>query len=832
MRVPLSWLRAHVDLPEGTTARGLASRLTEAGLEVETVESVGADITGPLVAGRVLEIEELTGFKKPIRYCRVDVGSANGTGEPQQIICGAANFAAGDLVTVALPGAELPGGFKIGSRKTYGRMSEGMICSASELELWDDHAGIMVLPEGTAAPGDDAFSYLPLRDEVLDIAVTPDRGYALSVRGVARDAAAVYGVPFRDPAAGAEDIAPGEGAQPARVDDEALCGRYVLRTVTGFDPEAPTPVWMKRRLALCGVRPISLAVDVTNYVMMELGQPLHAWDGGALKGVLEVRAARPGETLETLDHTERRLDPDDIVIADERGPVNIAGVMGGAATEIGLSSTDVVIEAALFSAPHIARTSRRHQLSSESSRRFERGVDSALQPAAASRAAALLVELGGGRAEQGGTHIGAGAPPAPIRIDAGLPGRIAGLDYPREAVLRRLEEVGCAVRADGGALEVTPPTWRPDLTDPNDLAEEVIRLEGYANIPSVPPRAPAGRGLTPTQRRRRAVGRALAAAGHTEVLNYPFTGERDLDALQLEAGDPRRSSVRLANPLNDDEPLLRTTLLPGLLKTLVRNTGRGFADVALFEAGRVYRPVPGAPERAPLPGVDRAPSAEERAGIDAALPHQPMRVGAVLAGRREPAGWWGEGRPALWADAVASAREAVIAAGAEPIVRADRHAPWHPGRCAAVYVLASGEEVLVGHAGELHPRVVKAFGLPERTAAMEVDLDLVERAAAAPRAPEVSGYPVATQDVALVVASETPAGEVEAALRDGAGELLEEVRLFDVYTGEQAGEGRKSLAYALRFRAPDRTLTAEEAGAARDAAVAEAARRTGAVLRG
>src|SRR5690606_28111033 len=251
---------------------------------------------------------------------------------------------------------------------------------------------------------------------------------------------------------------------------------------------------------------------------------------------------------------------------------------------------------------------------------------------AGARPAALLGALGGGRFGPGGTHLGAGAPPAPIRIGAGLPGRIAGLDCPRETVVRRLEEVGCTVRADGDALEVAPPTWRPDLTDPNDLAEEVIRLEGYANIPSVPPRAPAGRGLTPTQRRRRAVGRALAAAGHTEVLNYPFTGERDLDALQLEGDDLRRSSVRLANPLNDDEPLLRTTLLPGLLKTLVRNTGRGFGDVALFEMGRVYLPVPGAPERAPLPGVDRAPSAEERAAIDAALPHQPMRAGAVLAG--------------------------------------------------------------------------------------------------------------------------------------------------------------------------------------------------------
>ncbi|GAB3212252.1 phenylalanine--tRNA ligase subunit beta [Marinactinospora thermotolerans] len=830
MRVPVSWLREYVDLPTEVTARELAAKLIAAGLEVETVEEVGADISGPIVVGRVLEIEELTGFKKPIRHCRVDVGAANGSGEPQNIICGARNFSEGDLVVVSLPGAELPGGFKIGARKTYGRMSEGMICSASELNLWEDHAGIIVLPEGTAEPGTDAFELLGLREDVLDIAVTPDRGYALSLRGVAREAAALYEVDFRDPAE-AEPIEENGEGYPAEIADIDACDRFVLREVSGFDSDAPTPMWMKRRLALAGMRPVSLAVDVTNYVMWELGQPLHAFDRTKLSGGIVVRRAEAGERLETLDHVVRDLDPDDIVISDASGPISLAGTMGGLDSEIDDASTELVIEAAHFSAPNVARMARRHNLHSEASRRFERGVDRELPLRASARAVELLTRLGGGR-PGGLTSVDPKVPgPAPIVIAERHAARIAGVDYPEGTAARRLRQIGCEVVEEGDTLRVSPPSWRPDLTDPNDLAEEVIRYEGYENIPSIPPRAPVGRGLSPGQRLRRAVGRALAGAGFTEVLSYPFVGERDLDGLQVEADDARRDALRLANPLNDDEPFLRTTLLPGLLKTLVRNVGRGFPDVALFEMGLVYLPKEGMPA-APLPGVDRAPTAEELAELEAAIPHQPRRVAAVLAGDREPAGWWGQGRAATWADAIEAAREVGRAAGVEITVRPGRYAPWHPGRCAELYVTVDGGEVLVGHAGELHPRVTKAYGLPARTAAMEVDLDPVERAREAVRAPEVSTYPVATQDVALVVETSVPAGEVEAALREGAGELLEDVRLFDVYTGEQVGEGRKSLAYSLRFRAGDRTLTAEEATAARDAAVAVAAERVGAVLRG
>ncbi|WP_432250068.1 phenylalanine--tRNA ligase subunit beta [Streptomyces sanyensis] len=836
MRVPLSWLREYVDLPATETGRDVQARLISAGLEVETVEQLGSGLKGPLVVGRVLTIEELEGFKKPIRFCTVDVGAANGTGEPQEIVCGARNFAVGDKVVVVLPGAVLPGDFAISARKTYGRTSHGMICSGDELGMGDDGTGgIIVLPPETEV-GTDAIELLELVDEVLDIAVTPDRGYCLSMRGVARETATAYGLPLRDPAL-LDVPAPNAYGHPVAVADPAGCDRFTARTVVGLEPEARSPIWLKRRLQKAGMRPISLAVDVTNYVMLELGQPLHAYDRSLVQGTIGVRRAEQGEKLTTLDGTTRVLDAEDLVITDDRGPIGLAGVMGGADTEIADhedtagATTEVVIEAAHFDPVAIARAARRHRLSSEASRRFERGVDPEAAAAAAQRTVDLLVLLAGGTAEGGVTQITAPTAPRTIAMPADHPDRVAGLGYGRATVVRRLQEVGCDVHGQD-ELTVAVPSWRPDLATPNDLAEEVIRLEGYENLPSTLPTPPPGRGLTARQRLHRRVGRALAGAGYVEAPNYPFLGEEVFDRLGLEADDARRRVVTLVNPLSDEEPALRTTLLPGLLGALRRNDGRGSHDLALFETGLVFLPT-GEERRAPLPSVDRRPSAAEIAELDAALPHQPRRAAVVLAGAREQDGWWGTGRPADWADAVEAGRLLAREAGAELAVRADRHAPWHPGRCAALYAVKDGEEVLVGHAGELHPRVVKALHLPERTCAMELDLDLLESASAgAVRAPGISTFPVATQDVALVVADEVPAADVEAALREGAGPLLESLRLFDVFTGEQIGEGRKSLAYALRFRAADRTLTVDEASAARDAAVALAAERTGASLRG
>jgi len=840
MRVPLSWLAEYAALGEPLPEPGdVARRLTAAGLEVETFEQAGRDISGVVVA-EVTGIEELTGFRKPIRYCQVSTG----TGEPRDVICGAVNFTVGDRVPFAPPGAVLPGGFEIGAKKAYGHMSEGMICSAAELAIGDDHSGILVLSPD-APLGGDFVAYAGLADHVFDIAVTPDRGYALSIRGVARELATAYGVAYTDPADtglpdDVEKVSP--EVYPASIEDPTACDRFVLREARGFEPDAPTPLWMRVRLARCGMRSVSLAVDITNYLMLELGQPLHAFDRTKLTGPIVVRRARPGERLETLDHVVRDLDPDDILITDSSGPISMAGTMGGLATEISETSRDLVIEAAHFSAPGTARMSRRHRLFSEASYRFERGVDRELPLRASAKAVSLLAALGEASVVPGCTHASVEVPAVTITVADDYPDRVAGQAYGHDTVVQRLRDVGCEVTDPGAAvLTVIPPSWRPDLVHPSDLAEEVIRLEGYENIPARMPRAPAGHGLTAQQRIRRLVGRSLAEAGYVEVLSQPFASAADFDRLQLPASDARRTAVRLANPLTEDEPLLRTTLLPGLLRVLARNVGRGFADVALYEIGAVFRPRPGSPGTDPILPVDRGPTAVELASLEAGLPAQPVRLGVVLAGDREPAGWWGGGRPAGWQDAIEAVREVLRLTRVPFRVTADQHAPWHPGRCAAIFITdEQGTERLAGHAGELHPRVVEAFRLPSRACAAEVDLSVIETAAAAlgpVEAPVISPYPVATQDVALVVAASVPAAEVEAALSAGAagaggGSLLEEVRLFDVYTGAQAGEGNKSLAYTLRFRAPDRTLTDEEVTAARDAAVAEAGRRVGAVLRG
>ncbi|HSV68316.1 MAG TPA: phenylalanine--tRNA ligase subunit beta [Mycobacteriales bacterium] len=839
MRVPLSWLRDHVELPESLTARELATALIRIGLEVEAVEEVGADLTGPLVVGEVREIEELAGYRKPIRWCQVDVGETGGKADgetdgetdgasvPRGIICGATNFAVGDHVVVALPGAVLPGGVAIAARPAYDRVSDGMICSVRELGLGEDHTGILVL-DGDTTVGADALEVLGLPDAVLDIAVTPDRGYCLSLRGMAREAAHALGVPFHDPAAepaseaGAEaEVEPG---WPVQVDDPVGCDRFSALTVTGLDPAAESPSWLRRRLLLAGMRPISLAVDVTNYVMLELGQPMHAFDRARLTGEILVRRAVPHETLRTLDGVTRILDGDDLVVTDDSGPIALAGVMGGASTEIGPATIDVVLEAAHWDPPTIMRMVRRHKLPSEAARRFERGVDPEVALPALRRAAALLAAHGGGRSG-GLTVVGARRSRPHIALAADRPGRLAGRPIPSATVAARLGEVGCVVEGEY-ILTVEPPSWRPDLVDPADLIEEVIRLEGYDTVPARLPAAPAGRGLTAGQRAHRSVGRALAEAGYAEVLSYPFLSPKRFDDLGLPADDLRRRAVRLVNPLSDEQPLMRTSLLPGLLDTLARNVRRGLRDVALFETGLVYWP---REDTAPPPdlGVDRAPAAAELAALERALPRQPRQLAVVACGDRTPPGWWGPGEPVTWADPVEAARLVAATVGVEVSVRAAERAPWHPGRCAAV---VSGEQV-VGHAGELHPRVVAALDLPARTCVMELDLDALGTGGPV-HAPRVSAFPPALLDVALTVPAAVPAAEVESALRSGAGELLESLRLFDLYADPaKLGEGRKSLAYALRFRAPDRTLTVEEANAAKQAAVEEASRRTGAVLR-
>jgi phenylalanyl-tRNA synthetase beta chain len=826
MRLPYSWLREVVAAGApgwDVTPADLEQALVRIGHEVEEVIALGP-VEGPLTVGRVSAIEELSGFKKPIRACLVDVGD-----QDREIVCGATNFVVGDLIVAALPGSTLPGGFHIAARKTYGRSSDGMICSAAELGLGADHSGILVLPPGTAEPGADGATVLGLDDVVFHLAITPDRGYGLSVRGVAREIACAYDLDFVDPADVASLPAQGE-AWPLTVDAETGVRRFALRPVTGIDPAAVSPWWLQRRLLLSGIRATSPAVDVTNYVMLELGHPMHAHDRNRITGGFSVRIARPGETVRTLDDVERKLDPGDVLIVDEVATAAIGGVMGAATTEVRADSTDVLLEAAVWDPAGVSRTQRRLHLPSEAARRYERAVDPAISVAALDRCAALLADIAGGAVSPTLTDW-RGDPPREdwsmpaIQIAADLPDRVAGVTYAPGATARRLAQIGAAVTQDDGTLTVIPPSWRPDLLQPADLVEEVLRLEGLEAIPSVLPASPAGRGLTASQKRRRAIGKSLAQSGYVEVLPTPFLPAGVFDLWGLPVDDPRRTTTRVVNPLEADRPELATTLLPGLLEALGRNVSRGLVDVALFAIAQVVQPTERTHPVDLIP-VDRRPTADEIAALDASLPRQPQHVAAVLAGLREPRGPWGPGRRVEAGDAFETARIIARASGFDVTLRAAQQLPWHPGRCAEVLV----GETTVGYSGQLHPAVIERSGLPKGACAIELDLDAIPIVEALP-APRVSPFPAVFQDVSLVVSAHVPARAVADAVREGAGELLEDLELFDVFTGPQIGEDRKSLTFALRFRAPDRTLTEDDASAARDAAVRRAAEVLGAELR-
>jgi len=663
---------------------------------------------------------------------------------------------------------------------------------------------------------------------VIEFAITPDRGYALSIRGLARELAAAFSAPYTDVAA--HQIRPAGPGPSVEISDPERCSRFVAVGVSGIDPAAPSPWAVRRRLLAAGIRAISLAVDVTNYLMLEYGQPLHAFDARRLAGGIVVRRANPGEKLRTLDGVDRVLTDDDVVVADSSGAVSLAGVMGGESTEISGATTDVVIEAASWDPPSISRTVRRHRLPSEASRRFERAVDPAIAAVAAEAAAAMLI-AGGGGALGGRTDAGSLTRPRPVVLALSEPERLTGRSFAPGVAATRLAQVGCQVQARTGEsgrpeLVVTPPSWRPDLSRPADLVEEIARLEGYETIAAVLPAAPAGTGLTGGQRRVRRVAADLASAGLTEVLSFPFMGERDLDSLGIPGDDVRRHAARLVNPLDVDRPLMQTTLLPGLLTTVQRNQARGARDLALFEIGQVVQPRDNAP-RPPALDARQRPGDADLTTLLSAVPPQPRHVAAVLTGRWEHAGWWGPGRTADTTDIIGLARRIGRTCGAELTVRPTDLAPWHPGRCAQLRI----GDWPVGYAGELHPAVTDRLGLPARSLALELNLDAFGEPVP-PVPPAVSAFPPVYLDVALVVDDGVPAAAVTDALTDGGGPTLEAVRLFDVYTGDQVGPGRKSLAFALLVRAGDRTLTAAEALEVRDAAVASAAERTGAVLRG
>jgi len=816
MRAPLSWLKEFVEIPSDITADQISDALIRVGFEVEEIIVQGSDLTGPLKFGKVLTIEEITEFKKPIRYVGLDCGES----ETRYVICGATNFAVGDIVCVAIPGAILPGNFVIAARETYGKTSNGMICSGRELGISDDHAGIMTFAEGAVAIGGDAIAALEINDVIFDIAVNPDRGYALSIRGVAREVAAALNLKYIDPVDALRTLKfekTGTGVS-AKIVDEDVASVFYLRTLDNFDQKARTPIWMQRRIEKMGMRSISLVVDITNYVMLELGQPLHAFDAEKIVGGLSIKRAGSIQKFTTLDSQERTLGADDLMVWDDVKPLALAGTMGGLESEITETTTRIAVEAVRFNPVAIAKNSRRHKLSSEASRRLERSVDPSLAEFASARFVQLLTQL------SSATHVETvidGEPRyAPIvKVDPTYVASVLGIDISPAEIATHLRSVGCDV--DENTFEVDPPSWRADLLQQADFVEEVARMVGYDKIPSILPPRPKHASLTSTQKRRRAIASMLASRGFAEVQTFPFTNQATIDSMGF-VGE-RAATYRIANPMSEELPLMRVHLVPGLIEVAARNISRGAKDFAIFEMGSIFRSsqklVP-----AISPELGSRPDQALIDAITASVPPQAFHVAGLLVGKSEASDWQGAAKPYTWQDAIAYAQDILQLCNLNWSIARSDFAPWHPGRCAELIV----DGKAVAHAGELHPRIVAAYGLPERSVAFAVGLSALPETTLV-RPFSVGTMPAAMQDVALIVDESVAAGDVESALRAGAGNLLESITLFDRY--DKIGDGKISLAFTLVFRANDRTLTGAEIAEARGAAVALAEKRTGAVLR-
>jgi phenylalanyl-tRNA synthetase beta chain len=798
MKITAEWLQDHLldPLPALDEFR---TRITLAGVEVEKVSRRGLPEQEALeelvVAGRVLEANPHPNADR-LQLCQVDTGGS----EPRQIVCGAWNFGAGDTVAVAVPGLRMPDGRTLERAKLRGSLSDGMILSERELEISDEHGGILILGDGYR-PGEPLSSRLSLSDVVFDFEILANRSDLLSVRGVARDVAAVFGLRLR-PLDEREPPAPGD--QPTRdlisvaIEAPELCTRFTARALTGVSV-APSPLWLKARLTGVGIRPISNVVDVTNYVAHDLGQPLHAYDRARVPGhSLVARRARAGELLTTLDGKRRELDPETLVIAHADGPSGIAGVMGGADAEISDDATEVVLEAAAFERGSILRTTRRLGIRTEASNRFEKGVDPELAPVANRAAARMLVELAGATLAPDPIDLrGDIVEPAWVVLRAGRVRAVTGVDVETDEAVEILLRLGFEVGRNGDELRVRPPSWRAlDVTREIDVVEEVARIHGLEHVPATLPSGARAGGLSSAQLLRRRLHEVLLGAGCTEVQTLSLEPADMGERLGLAEDDPRRTPVRLANPLSAEQAALRTLLLPSLAAVAARNQSLGRSELAIYEIAHTYLP-------------------------EGLLPDEPWTAGALIAGR----------------DASFFAAKGVLetvfrAIGLELVVEpGEGRDPFlHPGRAARIVV--GGEQA--GYLGELHPALVERFGLSGAVAAFELHVGVLEQALPGPAiAVPIPDTPPLRQDVAVVVADEHLAGDVVAAARAAGGELLRDVGVFDVYRDESAlGAGRRSLALRLTFQAADRTLTDEEIAPLRQAVVDDLAARFGAVLRG
>jgi phenylalanyl-tRNA synthetase beta chain len=800
MRLALEWLAEWIELPPDAE---LAERLEMGGFEDVRVERTGPDLSAIRV-GQVLERRAHPNADR-LSLCRVDLGA----GDPIEVVCGAPNVAAGQKVAVALPGTRLPDGRKLGRAKIRGVVSNGMICSSHELGLGSDQEGILVL-DPAARPGASLREAIGAAAGILEVGITPNRGDAASLLGVAREVRALFGGAIRMPETVPAERGAGAGASVrVRIEARDACHRYVARVVRGVRV-GDSPAWVRSRLEASGLRAINNVVDATNLVLLELGQPLHAFDLARVEGgEIRVRRAAPGEKLATLDGALRELDPRDLVIADAERPVALAGVMGGAGSEVGDQTRDVLIESAHFDPTAVRLAARRHGLRTEASYRFERGVDRDGVARAADRVARLLAELAGGAVAPGRVEaLGEPAPAtAEVRLGVERANRLLGTRLPAGAMRAALERAGIACREEAGALVGAIPSHRNDLHLEEDLVEEVARIHGYDRIPAtdpvaalVPAHIPASWELAERARD------ALAAAGLCEAVSFPFLAEGELAKLGLPPSDPRARPLRLQNPIREEEPCLRTSLVPSLLQLARQNLARQAEVVRLFELARVFL-----------------------AGAPGELPREPLQVAGLLTAPASPRLWEPRPAPRLFFALKGIVESLLNALGYGLDSTPGSPPPYlHPG---AAVELRAGDRV-IGALGELHPAVAAGFEIEGPCAIFELDLGaLLERAPAPPAYREVSRFPLVRRDLAVTADREQPAGEILAAARESAGPDLGSAELFDCYEGPGVPEGRRSLAFRLVFQRADRTLTDDEVAAALERIVRTLERRFGAKLR-
>jgi phenylalanyl-tRNA synthetase beta chain len=806
MQISMKWLSDYVQCPPGEE---LARRLTMAGLEVEGFTRLGQGLDGVIVALIKESVQHPNADK--LSVTQVDAGASG----VMQVVCGAKNYQVGDKVPLATVGTKLPGGMQIKKAQLRGVDSSGMLCSAKELGLSEESSGLLILDKSLPV-GMPIVRALGLDDTLLEVNVTPNRPDALSHLGVAREVAALTSAAVKRPEAKlGESQAEAASRAKVRIEAKERCPRYAARVVEGVKV-GPSPRWLAERLKACGVRSINNLVDITNYVLLEYGHPLHAFDLDKLAGgELVVRLAKPGERLKTLDGKERALDPDDLVIADGANAQALAGVMGGGDSEVTEGTTRVVLESAWFAPSSVRRSSRRHGLHTEASHRFERGTDIDAVPLALDRAAALMAELAGGTVLRGRLdEYPVKQPPRTVTLREGAVSRLLGAQVPETEVARILTALGFE-QGQGGAWAV--PTFRTDVEREEDLVEEVARIFGYDAIPAVLPRGPSEIKPEPAEREvERRIREALSGAGLMEIVSYAFVGPQELPwttIRELDAHGGPVDAIALVNPLSVEQSVMRTSMYPGLLRTLSHNLRQQADGVRLYEWGRTY-------EKDPDGGEQHRPVAKET-----------LRVSGVVQGRRLGRHWTAPDATVDFFDAKGAVEAVLGALGIDKakFVPAEL-APYHPRACARVW-LDNG--VTLGTLGELHPRTARPLSLPPGIFLFDLEVERLRKAAMLrPKYEALTRFPAVLRDLAVVVEAQLTSEEVKKVILAAGGELVEDARVFDVYVGKPIPEGRKNLAFALSYRAGDRTLTDAEVNEAHARIVDEVNKRLGGNLRG